>query len=300
MSFTAFAVRIAAVGLLLSGCADVADAPRAGTPGSTTPSEPVGSVAPETAGDVLAVLQLSPTHRLEFAQYPDLPAVNIREWLHADRDLPEDSMQARVSTDATMAETYIAMAGEQVDWKVAALLDAAEEALNNGQRFDGRPTESESDGVAEPQALEEMNTREAGENVGTLRQAACSEPASPLSTDAAWFARKFCPSGNEYCKTGLGSNTHTGAGRTKHSDSSHFNQNSCLSRSFSIQAYYNCIWDLFGCIHCTKTVSTGEVPVRTVLTQRWFWTDTDVCGDWPTWTAANSGYKVAGMMHDVH
>jgi len=282
------------------------------------PSELVGSgnaPAPQDAPAVpvldaadavlLAKLELSPTHRIEFRAFPKEGLLNVREWLHADADGMNKTYRARVAIDASMTEVYVAMAGEKVDWRVADLLGRAEQGLelNVTSETAGRSEAAVAPPVAAESAPSPSPATAGGENLETTLQANCQEPTDfNWFADAQWFNANFWVPGTQFFKQAQAPLKDARGGHPQ-SDSSHFNESFCNNlASFHVKQEWACIsgWP-FESVRCSKFLAQGFIPARTVQSESWRKKNTDVDDNWPTFTVdINSATNFQALGHFVH
>jgi hypothetical protein len=102
------------------------------------PAAPESALAdPQTSAEtLLAEVQLSPTHRIEFVRKAHGEAVGVRETLHADLDGIETGLAAAgVEASMTLDEIYVIAAAGQIDWQVAdRLRDAQASSAAHAER----------------------------------------------------------------------------------------------------------------------------------------------------------------------
>jgi hypothetical protein len=259
------------------------------------------SLSPEATGVVMASIQVSPTHKVEFAHYPEERVFNVREWFHADQDDVRNTIKARVAADAPLAEIYHVMAGDQFDPAVAERLQQEDlnlEVVPEPRYPSTSPITLEEDLVDTAPIAAGLGVQRAPD-VKPFSHCSGAQPQPPDS-DIPWFEDNFCPAGTEYCGLFASEHRHTGATKTRFSESFHFNQGFCYDSQFFVQNKYFCISDLFSCISCTKNVQSGTVSPRFVVHQHWRREGTDACGEWPRWTVIHNLGSDLGMMHNIH
>ena len=253
-------------------------------------AEPQAS--PET---LLAEIQLSPTHRIEFVQKAHGAAVGVRETLHVDHDGIETGLAAAgVESSMPLDEIYViaSAATGQVDWQVAERLRETQLRFDDAQpvnvelpgaftNLDGDAPSAVSESSDSPPV--DVEVANAAEKVATHQAALCGEP-SPFdwALDELWFKQNFCRINFKYCD-GLDP-SHRSGNQQKHAEAHYFNQSFCSNASWKLTYRFATACDPFGCTRRIFTADSGTLAPRT-LTHEYWTSGKGADGKYNQWTA---------------
>jgi hypothetical protein len=209
----------------------------------------------EESGQVVASIQLSPTHTVDFIDYGEV--ARVREVFHAELDhgasMTLDKLQVG---DRPLAEIYELLAANQMDVAASAKLRALDERLARASLPSSgfAPISQATPAPAVPSELERRQ--------GALLPSSCTEPAWNWAGDATWYRQNFCTGSPNFCGTNsFGKLSWGWDGPLKRFQVSVFNQSHCAQ-----QGWWQLLWRNNTGTH--QPMNTVICP-RCVETQVW-------------------------------
>lgn len=253
--------------------------------GSSSVSEE--GAAPSTAQAViLAKVELSDTHTVEFLSYPDARMVAVRETQSLDAAEPSLA-ELGVRADEPLDQVYTKLAGAKADPRVARQLrdvqaaqvaEAAQLEATLDPEISAAHLPDSADSEAETLAVQ-------APEVGRTQQALCAEPAWDWPGDESWFKSNFCGQNYQYCDT-LDAK-HSATARSKYLQTVVFNQSHCSTASYHLTTRYASVCGFFtGCTRRTWTLASGTLAPRTYQRLSYAMSGKDANGEWPVRVAS--------------
>jgi hypothetical protein len=278
------ALAVACSGSDAVDASDVDIAPSVNGMTSTEGTAPAQTAGPDTSPDaevqvvarsvLLHRIELSPTHRIDFIEYPELGTAAVEERFHAALDGMESRLKATgLSADDPLDTVYAALAGESMDWNVAEKLRGVEERLG------ATPLDLESMTPFEPTPLADDSP------IGRTSQAICAEPAWDWVADDQWFRNTYCGFGFQYCDSLDAS--HNAKRRGRNEEAYFFNQSFCSAATLTNLARiaYSCHW-LWGCSYINVILDQHGVDSGMVLGKFHRASKRDEDDQWPEYKAS--------------
>jgi hypothetical protein len=221
--------------------------------GQASDAGPAAAVTAES-GEVVASLQLSPTHTIDFIDYGAV--ARVREVYNADLDRDAPASLAKMQAgERPLAEIYELFAARKADAAVSAKLRALDERL---ARLGVESPLSSPGGVqapAVPSPGDDLEVRQ-----GQLLPASCAEPAWNWAGDATWYRQNFCTGSPAFCGTNSFSRLAWGwDGPLRRFQATVFNQSHCAQ-----QGWWQLLW---------RNNTGTHQPTNTVICPRCVQTD---------------------------
>jgi hypothetical protein len=230
-----------------------------------------------TEGRLLASLQLSETHKVDFFEYAD-GDLSVKESLNVDKDLGDGhpTLARMNTTGVKTADIYKSLAGTRFESKIAAVLGGADARnLALAAQFKARSADqlgadqldqAQFGTEARNHALAETPVATTGDTQTVTSAATCAEPAWDWVADVGWFKNNFCGANSKFCPTEWSSAYYGKRGPTDFKATG-FAQSHCSSAHWYFKRTSYGGFPFYGIAE--KVLADTHLAPRTLATEHW-------------------------------